>query len=1425
MPRLHLHLELVRARAGGDGFAFEPGPQRYLVRTPGGGFREIGFDWDDALLADLAAMAGARPSPAVAARLGERMRAFIHDTPLAAVEAQLAEGAPAWLTVRSAAAELYALPWELLALRPSGLWLGQLPELLLSHAWPEARARPADRGGEGGRLLFAWSEAGGPVPHAEQAAAIARAAEGVLSWSPEADSLSGASLAGLSAALNEARMAGRPFVALHLLAHGVAGPEGGSLILDGAAGPMRVDAAALRGALSPHLGALRLVVVAACQSASTGAPGGALGGAALALHRAGVEAVVGARQPLSLRSATQLTETLYTELLQRSNSVERAFLASRRAILERGDSAGGLQLWSHPEEGGDTRPFVLRPFRGLLAFEARDQRFFFGRDRERDALLRRVLDASEGRAPRFQVLCGATGSGKSSLVRAGLLPPLVERGWRIAFVRPASAPIASLDAALDALGPDDRLLIVVDPLQELFTAVAQPEERAAIAAALHEATQDPRVVLLAGVRVDYLGRCEEIHLDRGRLRLDTLVYDEAHRVFLAAPGPAQLRAAAVEPLARVGLAFEAGLLEVILADAGSEPGALPALQHALDRLWTLREGRLLTHQAYLGLGGISGALATSASEVLDRMSDEERPIARHLLVALVHLGKEGVLASRRQAQLDQLLPADVEARARAARVLELLVEARLVVLSRQGDAVGVEIAHEALLRRWDRLRAWVEEDADQHRRLEELRVGAESWERHRAEPDGGASYLLRGTRLGYAREILAGAQPPARVLAFVEASVEAEAQVARQRLADLSERERLAKEAMDAATRARDAALLASARAWREADPTLSLQLLRAVRGADQPLDWMQEAFDVLGQPLCVSAWTLDEAPEAVRGLLSPARRAGALQVSSPDGERVATAGADGRVRVLDRQGAPLLTLRGHVGAILDLAWSADGRWLCSGSEDQTARVWEVETGSSTVFRGFSAPVTAARLAPDGERLAAGSKDGTLRVWERESGRELSRRDLGAAVCALAWGPSLLLGDAAGRVYTLGVEGAGHALAGHRGPILAVAWSADGLALSASEDGSARAWRLTPRQVAPLALPVALRRTGALDWSPGGDLLACGGVESMALLVRPDAPEQGPIALRGHKESVRALAWRADGSALLTGSNDDTARIWSAAGRCLAILHGHTSQILSVAWSAADLLASGDADGSVRLWSREGRLREDLCFRHDNEVRLLRFSRDGRWLLSHAADRTARLTPAGGGEGWTLGVSWTRASGASAGRAITAACWAEGRAILGSAAGELLEADPETRSVRVIGQVEGAISALAADGARVAASTGAGLVILCENAQSTTLVAAGAPATQQLLLASGGRLLLGLDVGGRTWVMDLRGARERVSLVTQGRALRMALASDGERLAVACDDGALRVWPLSTARTIALLTAASAAELDREQRRRYLGEP
>jgi hypothetical protein len=358
---LTLTLELARADKAGRPFDFKFEPQSYLLRSAGGGFQDATLPWGDALLDDLAAVRLPGRDPAVVQRLGERLHDFLAPTAWRTMEAEIRdavrESRPVVVAIRSAAAELYALPWELLTIAATGQHIGELPGVLVRYEWPETETAPAPASPCAERFLLAWS---GHVPASEHQASIATACRaGARAFDLQDDVLPHASCGQLSERLRSAAQVGRPITILHLLCHGTTAGTTFALALDGdepSDGVVAVDAGRLRQILAPHAETLRLVVLAACDGGNTGAVGNQMGSVAQALHRAGIAGVVASRFPLSTSGANRMVRALYGELVGRSSGLHQAFLTARAHVAEdaRQLDWASLQLYARGDRDAET---------------------------------------------------------------------------------------------------------------------------------------------------------------------------------------------------------------------------------------------------------------------------------------------------------------------------------------------------------------------------------------------------------------------------------------------------------------------------------------------------------------------------------------------------------------------------------------------------------------------------------------------------------------------------------------------------------------------------------------------------------------------------------------------------------------------------------------------------------------------------------------------------------------------------------------------------------------------------------------------------------------------------------------------------------------------------------------------------------------
>ncbi|HRI55083.1 MAG TPA: CHAT domain-containing protein, partial [Pseudomonadota bacterium] len=524
---MRLLLQFERKEAASDPFAFRFEPQDYILPSQDGEAAEAHFPWSAPLVRDLDALRRPGRPAQLVAQFAERLRQFVAhagwSSYVARIESARAAGQQVELLIRSAAAELYTLPWELLSLRPGGPCLGELGNVLLRYVWPACPVTsesPQPRP-EGGRILLAWSAAGGAVPAGEHVDAIARACQlGSHSFvsdplRPDSDVLPHASARALVRRLEAARSAGQPISVLHLLCHGAESQGSFGLCLDGQDGQAVVDGYELRQVLAPFSDMVRLVVLSACDSGNTGAMGCAAGSVAQALHRGGFASVLASRFPLSVPGSVAFCQAFYRTLLTGPDSLERAFLAARSALAEaaleqaqrdRPLDWASLQLYGHPPQERDTRPLVFRPYRGLLAFQPEHRRLFFGRDAESAEILGDLKNLERENKPRFLVVAGASGTGKSSVVLASAVPRLLEQhpGAQLRVIRPGSAPLEALQQGLaESAGP---LLLVVDQFEELFTQTATPAKRQAFVQELWRLSCQaaPLVRVIITLRVDFV---------------------------------------------------------------------------------------------------------------------------------------------------------------------------------------------------------------------------------------------------------------------------------------------------------------------------------------------------------------------------------------------------------------------------------------------------------------------------------------------------------------------------------------------------------------------------------------------------------------------------------------------------------------------------------------------------------------------------------------------------------------------------------------------------------------------------------------------------------------------------------------------------------------------------------------------------------
>jgi WD40 repeat protein len=880
------------------------------------------------------------------------------------------------------------------------------------------------------------------------------------------------------------------------------------------------------------------------------------------------------------------------------------------------------------------------PYRGLYAFQEEDAPFFFGREAFTEQLV-----AAVDEQPLVAVI-GPSGSGKSSVVYAGLVAQLrEEEGRLIATFRPGSRPFQGLAAALlPLLEPE---LSETDQLVESYKlAVAMRQGDLPLYEVvdhiLHKSPEASRLLLVADQFEELytLGPEAEIHhrfLDMLlevvdiqqfqpnvafnfvlTLRSDFLTQALTHRPFADALqdvhimlGPMtrqELDRAIASPARRQRVTFESGLVARILDDVGDEPGNLPLLEFALTTLWERMDKGRLSHEAYEAIGRVAGALARYADEVFEGLSLSEREDARRVFIQLVRPG-EGTEDTRRLATRTELGEVDWP-------LVRRLADARLVVTTQ--DPAGqerVEVVHEALIRGWGQLREWMAANRAFRLWQERLRAALNQWAA--SGQDEGA--LLRGVPLAEAEGWLAEREAylSQAEQAYIQASIawheRREAKRAQERLARERLRQRIILGLASGLFIAVVLALLAGWQ-WRQAERQRQAAH-EAQESAARERDRAQIAFShqLAAQARENSENQLDLALllsiEALRVADTVHSRGTLLDGLAANPFLITTlyvfSGSDeqpGSDTKLDVDPYPITTLYGQSLWNTDVAFSSDGQIMASSGVEGTTMLWDMITGQAigSPLTDQAVWVRSAAFSPDGQTLASAGVDQTIRLWDAASGQPIGQPLTGhiLRVYDLTFSPNgeILASAGADSTIILWNITTGQVtvppLTGHAGLVWSVAFSPDSQTLaSAGEDGTVRLWDVASGQLKGHLRTDLTIQAFDVTFSPDGQILASAHKDKTIRLWDVATGQAIGEPLTGHTNSVWGVAFSPDGTILASASRDKTVQLWDVAtGQALGSpLTGHTDQVFRVAFSPdGQTLASVSQDLTIRLWDITG---------------------------------------------------------------------------------------------------------------------------------------------------------------------------------------------------------------------------------------------
>ncbi|MCP4352711.1 MAG: TIR domain-containing protein [Desulfobacterales bacterium] len=848
---------------------------------------------------------------------------------------------------------------------------------------------------------------------------------------------------------------------------------------------------------------------------------------------------------------------------------------------------------------------ILNPYRGLEAFREQDSPYYFGRD----AVIRNLQNTVQKQP--FVAVIGASGSGKSSLVFAGSTPCLKNpsesssgKEWIIASFRPKNQPFNNLALALIPLLYKDKLeqaeqltkfaekldkgniglsqvvqliiqehvgkrfLLIADQFEELYTLNPDKDLQRRFADALLKGLSANDFTLLLTMRADFMGQA-----------IAYTPFAEALNVYKPVILPpmkeTELRLAIEKPAEKLGVRLEPGLADLILKDLGNEPGNLPLLEFALTQLWERQTFRQLTHEAYKNIGGVNQALARYADEVYAEFTEEEQKQIRQIFVQLVNPG-QGTEDTRQVATFEQIKE---ENRILVAK----LADKRLIITGRNEETKqeSVEVVHEALIRYWQPLKNWMDEDREFRTWQNNIRQLIREWEQ--TGKDDGA--LLRGAKLADAEENIKKYEGVLTELekVYIKNSISL-------RENEIADKERQRRK----------------------------LEYLLNKSESNELIALIESSHALF--------LSNNELESLIAGIKA-AKKSKKLNISKELKNKIIC-----NLRDIVNNIQEIYRLEGHSKYVFSVDFRPDGEILASGSEDGTVKFWQIRNGKEVGRIKTGYPITSVNYSLKKNFFAFGRKDGIVNLYNLKSdaNSELQKhsKDVycvsfnrnGTILATSGGDKSICLWDTQNKneIFTLSCDS---------DEVRCVDFGPDGKILaSGTNDNKIILWSIEDRTEIRTLVGHS-KGVFCLEFSPNGKILASGSIDK-TIILWDIATKKEVKRLKGHSDSVWSLNFSHDGKILASGSFDKTIKLWNIeTGTEIKTIKGHTHPVWNVKFSPDnEILASGSFDNSIRIWKvADNNILVNILKGHEDTIRWANFSPDDEMVASGSSDKNIIL--------------------------------------------------------------------------------------------------------------------------------------------------------------------------------------------------------